>query len=848
MNNDNLSKGVLGILLCLFTVAHATIWYVHPDSALNTIQSGLDSCTDNDIVLVGPGTYHENIVWPNTQGIHLVSESSPEVTIMDGGNTGRVLEIASGVDSTTIIRGFTIQNGNAIKGGGIFCDNSSPSLENVTLACNSANNRGGGINFRNSPNPRLVNITITGNNAGHGGGIYCGNSNPRLENININGNTAGWGGGIYCSYSSSPILTDATICGNTSGVNGGGIFCHNSSPNLTNVIIAGNTAESGDGGGIYCWSNMSLVNVAIINNSATSGGGIFCRQCNPSLSNVTISGNTANEGGGIACEFSNLSLSNVIISGNTANLHGGGVRCINSNPIFDSVNRCNIFLNFAGSGCDLFAVNCNTIDVIVDTFTVLQPDDYFAYPVGNFRFDVLNAKIEQVNQDLYVSPDGSDDNSGLTADDPLLTISYALAKILADSTNPLSIHLSNGIYSPSQTSERFALNCRSHVSLLGENEVSSILDGEEVTGIIFCMNDDNLSISNMTIQNGTTELGGGIYCYNSSPSINNVTITGNTAITTDIYGGAGGGGICCENSNPNLTNVTISENSAFGDGWSCGFGGGIECRNSSPNLTNVIISGNTTDGVGAGMSCDDNSSPHLSNVIISGNAANLYGGGIYNNNSHPSLLNCILWNDNPQEIHVESGSVTATYSAIEDGWPGVGNIDTDPMFVSGPLSDYHLSLGSPCIDTGNPSPQYYDPEDPLNPGYALWPALGTVRNDMGVYGGPGTASWVCIEEFNHLQLTSNALQIDPNPFRYTTNIKYTIRDAGYEMQDILMNIYDATGRLVKSLPLPTSYLSNSTPVVWDGTDQANRQLGSGVYFLTLQARDKIVTEKVLLIK
>jgi hypothetical protein len=45
-------------VLCMGTLsiglarADRTVWYVHPDSALNTIQAGLDSCADNDIVLV----------------------------------------------------------------------------------------------------------------------------------------------------------------------------------------------------------------------------------------------------------------------------------------------------------------------------------------------------------------------------------------------------------------------------------------------------------------------------------------------------------------------------------------------------------------------------------------------------------------------------------------------------------------------------------------------------------------------------------------------------------------------------------------------------------------------------
>ena len=108
--------GVVATLLLLFSITHAdrTIWYVHPDSTLNSIQAGLDSCADNDIVLVGQGTYYENIFWPNTQGIHLISELGADMTIIDGDSAGIVIRIDAIVDSTTVIRNFTIRNGLSI--------------------------------------------------------------------------------------------------------------------------------------------------------------------------------------------------------------------------------------------------------------------------------------------------------------------------------------------------------------------------------------------------------------------------------------------------------------------------------------------------------------------------------------------------------------------------------------------------------------------------------------------------------------------------------------------------------------------------------------------------------------
>jgi hypothetical protein len=242
------------LFLCGTVNADRTVWYVHPDSALNSIQAALDSCADNDIVLVAPGTFYENIVWPNIHGIHLTSEMGSEVTIIDGDSIGSVMEITSGVDSTTIVRGFTMQNGIAPSGGGIYCWNSSPSLGDVIINGNGAvsdGGGGGGIYCWNS-SPSLTNVTISGNNArsylgSDGGGIYCGDhSSPNLDNVTITGNSAGasgWlhgaGGGIFCCDSSSLSLNDVTISENSAMIAGGGIYCDSSSLSLVNVSIPG---------------------------------------------------------------------------------------------------------------------------------------------------------------------------------------------------------------------------------------------------------------------------------------------------------------------------------------------------------------------------------------------------------------------------------------------------------------------------------------------------------------------------------------------------------------------------------------------------------------------------------
>ncbi|MCK4311243.1 MAG: DUF1565 domain-containing protein, partial [Candidatus Cloacimonetes bacterium] len=568
---------------------------------------------------------------------------------------------------------------------------------------------------------------------------------------------------------------------------------------LTNIIIRNGYAYKG--GGIYCFeSSPSLENVTISGNSASRwGGGIYCTGSDPSLTNVTISCNSASEkGGGIYFINSNPNLSNVTICGNTSNLFGGGIYFYNTYPIFDPENRCNIYLNFSSTyGNDLFGSNDFSIDVIVDTFTVLNPTDYFAYPVNNFTFDILNCMVEPVNQDLYVSPAGSNNNSGLTPDDPLLTISYALVKIIPASTDPGTIFLSNGTFSPSQTSEFFPLNCRSFISLNGESMNSAILDGEGMSRVLYCDNDNNFSIQDLTIRNGNDE-GGGIYFYHSSPSLENVNIINNSASND-------GGGIYCISSAPSFLNVIITNNSASDDG------GGIYCVYSNPSFENVNIASNSASNYGGGICCHHFSDPCLENVTISDNNADS-GGGIYCcNSSDPVLMNCILWDDSPQEVYFNGAAnpntITISYSDIQGGEAGIitnnngtvnwleGNIDADPLFAD---TLYHLSFASPCIDTGNPDPIYYDPEDPDNPGFALYPSMGTIINDMGAYGGPNASGWIYVSVEDEIfiePVLCKLYQNYPNPFNPETTIRFTTETT----ENTELVIYNLKGQKIKTL-------------------------------------------------
>jgi len=148
------------------------------------------------------------------------------------------------------------------------------------------------------------------------------------------------------------------------------------------------------------------------------------------------------------------------------------------------------------------------------------------------------------------------------------------------------------------------------------------------------------------------------------------------------------------------------------NGYTDSMGGGILVQNgASPLITNNVITNNKA-GYGGGIACVDASPTIVNNTIVNNYFITL-GGGIYcKGTSSPTVINTILWN-NGEEIYVDTASgasITVSYSDIEGGYTGTGNIDADPSFVSGD-DTYHLEVDSPCIDAGTTVDEVVDDID-----------------------------------------------------------------------------------------------------------------------------------------
>ncbi|MBA7651097.1 hypothetical protein ES703_58912 [subsurface metagenome] len=221
------------------------------------------------------------------------------------------------------------------------------------------------------------------------------------------------------------------------------------------------------------------------------------------------------------------------------------------------------------------------------------------------------------------------------------------------------------------------------------------------------------TVRNCIISNNHAGKGGGAYNMTSQsgafmarsetidpslyPTFINCTFSGN-------YARGRGGGVANDlGTHPTFVGCTFIDNVCDDKG-----GGMYNDFGCSPTLTNCIFVGNSAITAGA-MGNDGSSSPTITNCTFTGNYAKDMGAALYQGSgpsNNPTVTNCIFWGNiapsGAKEIYNwHECNPAVTYSCVEGGYRGVGNIDADPLFVDAKNGDYRLAPGSPCVDAGN---------------------------------------------------------------------------------------------------------------------------------------------------
>ena len=219
---------------------------------------------------------------------------------------------------------------------------------------------------------------------------------------------------------------------------------------------------------------------------------------------------------------------------------------------------------------------------------------------------------------------------------------------------------------------------------------------------------------------------------------------------------------------------------------------------------------------------------------------------IYLVDSNFNLINSIIYNEISMEA--ENSDLMLSYNDIMNGEESIildlessldwheTNISEDPLWVDASNKNYMLSNDSSCIDAGTLQ------IDEIN--LPEFDVLGNLRIyneqiDIGALEWPGTD----FSEEDTIPLTAKISNY-PNPFNPTTTINFSIPSE----ERYVLKIYNSKGQLVKNL-FDSKLSAGTHSIIWNGKNNKDQLVGSGVYFYKLSdGEETVAVKKMLLVK
>lgn len=646
-----------------------------------------------------------------------------------------------------------------------------------------------------------------------------------------------------------------------------------------------------------------------------TGGGVLIINSTVSIINCIIKNNFARySGGGIYSSRSNIFLSGTIIKNNfSATIGGGGIvyGAIDSTQqmMFDTVNLCSVYNNHACNGSDIFIGRFTApMTIKLDTFSVSNPGRQHVYAVSEEHLFPVDDKVQiqmnnfvrqSVNNNIYVDPLGDDNNDGLTPDTPLKSITKAVQIIHSDSLQKNTIFLANGTYSPSLTGEYFPLGLWTNINIIGENQVSTIIDAENFshhfTGSRL---EQSIRLEGLNLINGNGDLSLSLHKGSITISLIDHLFLSNLSFNNN-YGYSNSSIIISSSSKVHINKVNFSNN--YG-GNTLGVSSGYyapesprqtdsvfieNCifQNNLPNPDSTIGYGGAIGTISIGDLSGDSLITMVSNSLFANNESDngIYPSSIISvwHQSHTVFTNCTFADNNSNNTNISSMLSVQGYWAKSEVYNSIfyGNYPREIFLGSDEdtckLSIYNSLVSGGIVNIGGDMDMnvlVYDSTnidaDPQflgmwNHPYQLTdnsPCIdaGTLENlpdfieleeyDLAgnprVYGDSidmGAYEWdPTIVGFHDIGPGTNEDASGQTLIKASPNPFY--QDTYIEIEpkqlstEARVEVYDNYGKLVKTLI--TTQLNNRVKVLWHGDDNSGYPLPSGVYHVVMFYGDK----------
>ncbi len=670
----------------------------------------------------------------------------------------------------------------------------------------------------------------------------------------------------------------------------------------TDAYIQGFTIQNGygtdfwsrDGGGIlvHDYSTAYITNCKITNNLATLGGGIYARHGFLFVSGLDIIENSAGWGGAIyladdsTIDFDTNNLCNIY-----NNNAGKGADLIvrDMGPVDVIVDTFSIF-EPSRYFAEYLEGSTYTFN-IQNSWMELEPHDLYVaedgddsnsgltsnYPLRNISWAVRKIQADEQNprtvhvaagtyswsSNQQIFPIGCKEYVSIIGEDMENTILFnelnteaiigAYLNGFTEMTN-FSISNSSDIYTEliifGYEINMFKL---SNLKIQNNSNIRHIIVTEHVDNIF-----DNLIITDNTAdRNAALSL------------LENSGIMTNSVISNNVLNPPGEGYEAIMQLDAHDDEEFIVENCVFSNNSTTSiYARIIRCRSgwgeeSNIKFNNCLFSNNSTnydtfmDVFNQGITEFNNCT--FSNNTSSNSTLKGFGDITMNNTIMHDNTNYEIFMADWTPVSGETYELNVDYSNILGGednifnengvntinW-GEGNIEGDPLFLLSGDHPYQLSELSPCIDTGTPDATglFLPPWDLLH-NQRIWDGdeNGTTIIDMGCYEyGADPYSGINNSEmpFVDYQLTNY-----PNPFNPETTISFSVTQ---NSDFVTLEIFNIKGQRVKSFPINQLTNSQVHQVIWDGTDENNQPVSSGIYLYKIKTDTQEAVMRMLLLK